>query len=165
LAWREELPVWRGKGDYFAEISELLAAYGVDTPASDIHEAAWLAIDVIDETAILARQLGGTGYGVHLATNQDPGRARFMRTELAYDELFDVGCYSCDLGIAKPDPRFFVQVARIVGSRPGFLVPIDDIPANIASPRSVGYTGIGWHFHEGHQKLRGALRAIGVPAL
>jgi putative hydrolase of the HAD superfamily len=88
-----------------------------------------------------------------------------MRTELAYDELFDVGCYSCDLGIAKPDPRFFVQVARIVGSRPGFLVPIDDIPANIASPRSVGYTGIGWHFHEGHQKLRGALRAIGVPAL
>ncbi|GAB3833458.1 hypothetical protein [Kribbella italica] len=60
----------------------------------------------IDELPMLA---GRGDYGVHLATNQECYRGAHMRTVLGYDDLFDVSCYSYDLGVAKPDPEFFAK--------------------------------------------------------
>jgi FMN phosphatase YigB (HAD superfamily) len=40
-------------------------------------------------------------------TRDKTGAYRYCLHSAGYDALFDVSCYSCDLGVAKPDPGFF----------------------------------------------------------
>ena len=70
------------------------------------------------ESLDLVRALRRGGYGVHLGTNQESYRAAHMREVLGYDGLFDVSCYSCELGAAKPDLAFFTEAAGASGRSP-----------------------------------------------
>jgi len=110
--WKDELPMLAGRGDYMPALAATLAEFSVSTPVEDVYRDVWHRIDVMHESLALVRALRLSGYGVHLGTNQERHRASYMRSVLGYDRLFDVSCYSCDLGIAKPAPAFFVEAAR-----------------------------------------------------
>jgi putative hydrolase of the HAD superfamily len=45
---------------------------------------------------------------------------------LGYDALFDVSCYSWELGARKPHPAFFAEAVRRVGANPAAILFIDD---------------------------------------
>ncbi|WP_052720581.1 HAD-IA family hydrolase [Actinoplanes rectilineatus] len=49
---------------------------------------------------------------------------------------------SCDLGARKPDPRFYLRLARRVGCSPADLVLVDDKPENVRALREMGGEGI-----------------------
>lgn len=55
-----------------------------------------------------------------------------MRSALGYDELFDVSCYSYELGAAKPDAAFFSAAARRIAAQPSTILFIDDNRENVA---------------------------------
>jgi len=160
--WTDELPMLVGQGDYLPVLAEALARYGVTTSAEEIFAAVWHDLVVIEETVALVHDLRRRGFGVHLGTNQELHRGTHMRTTLGYDELFDVSCYSYELGAAKPDPEFFVRAADRIGAEPASILFVDDNLANVEGARLVGLAAEHWDFTQGHDVLLGRLARHGV---
>lgn len=161
-AWEEELPSFRGEGDYLPLLAAALEEYGVTVPIEEFYRDVWLRIARVEETFEVMAALRQAGYGVHLGTNQQPGRARHMRTALGYDGLFDVSCYSCELGVAKPDPGFFTEAARRIGAAPEAILFVDDNAANVEGARAAGLAAELWRYDHGRVTLAEALAGHGV---
>ncbi len=161
-AWADEAPTLLGCGDFLPLLATALADFGVGVPAGTIRDAVWHTIEVIDTTRAVALGLRQAGYGVHLATNQNPERAGYMRSALGYDRLFDSSLYSCDLGLAKPDPAFFLEASRRIGADPSAVLLIDDSAPNIAGARSVGMGAELWSHDQPARTLTDLLAAHGI---
>lgn len=157
-----EAPALTGNGDFTAGLVRTLAEFGVDADPDEVYEGVWLAMETLPDTVALVRSLRRTGRSVHLVTNQHARRASHMKQRLRYDEVFDSCFYSCDLGLAKPDPAFFTRVAQHVGGAPGELLLVDDSPTNVAGARAAGLSAEFWHHDEGLPALRARLAAHGV---
>ncbi|HZX05178.1 HAD-IA family hydrolase [Kribbella sp.] len=162
--WSDELPMLAGQGDYLPLLAASLERYGVRTSVTEVYDAVWKNIVLIEESLDVVRALRRNGYGVHLGTNQEKYRGAHMRTALGYDELFDVSCYSYDLGVAKPDPAFFTCAATRIGAEPSTILFIDDIEKNVTGARSAGLRAGQWDFTQGHDTLHALFREHGVDA-
>lgn len=73
------------------------------------------------------------------------------------DGLFDTLILSCEVGVAKPDPRIYQEALRQLGVAPHEAVFIDDFPANVEGARALGLHAI--HFRD-TPSLKRALQAI-----
>lgn len=152
--WSEELPMLVGEGDYLPVLAAGLRRYGVTVPVEDVYRAVWCdALEVVEESFALVRALRACGYGVHLGTNQESRRVPFMRTTLGYDDEFDTSWYSCEVGVAKPDPTFFAEVARGIGADPSAVVFVDDTERNVDGARAAGMAAVRWDVSRGHDEL------------
>jgi putative hydrolase of the HAD superfamily len=160
--WKDELPMLAGRGDYLPVLEATLVRYGVSTPVTEVYDAVWKNIVLIEESLKLVRALKRSGYGVHLGTNQECYRGAHMRTVLGYDDLFDVSCYSYDLGVAKPDPAFFTQAAERLGADASTILFIDDNSRNITGARTAGLPAEQWDLTQGHAVLNEILTTHGV---
>ena len=87
-----------------------------------------------------------------------------MRAALGYDDVFDTSCYSYDLGVAKPDPAFFVEAARLIGADPSTVLFIDDSARNVEGALAAGLEAAVWDVERGHDDLVGLLAGYGVDA-
>ena len=56
--------------------------------------------------------------------------------------LFDHVIASSNLGVRKPDPRFYEMACEIVGVAPGQVVFLDDLGINLKPARAMGMTTI-----------------------
>lgn len=160
--WSDELPMLAGRGDYLPVLAASLERYGVSVPVNEVYDAVWKNIVLIEESLEIVRALKRNGYGVHLGTNQESYRGTHMRTALGYDDLFDVSCYSYDLGVAKPDPTFFTQAATRIGAAPSTILFIDDTPRNIEGARQAGLAADQWDITQGHDLLQSILTNHGI---
>ena len=147
-AWEDEVPSLAGEEDFLPVLERVLAEFDVTTPVEQFHDEVWLRIEVAAESMALVRDLRQAGYGVHLATNQAAARATHMRRALGYDDLFDVSLYSCELGLAKPDPAFFREAARRIGARPESILFVDDSARNVEGAREAGLAAERWDLTE-----------------
>ena len=159
-----EAPALTGTGDFTAGLTRTLTDFGVDADPDEFYEGVWLAMETLPDTVALIGSLREAGLSVHLVTNQHPRRAAYMKERLGYDAVFDTCFYSCDLGLAKPDPALFTAVAQRVGAAPAESLLVDDSPANVAGARAAGLSAEFWHHDEGLQVLRERLAAHGVTA-
>jgi putative hydrolase of the HAD superfamily len=101
---------------------------------------ARLNCELLEDLAPLRRG----GLQVHLATNQEHERARYLMTTLGLAAHVD-GChYSAALGHRKPRPRFFDAVASKVGLPPGELLLIDDAEENVRAAIEAGWCAAQW---------------------
>jgi putative hydrolase of the HAD superfamily len=130
-AWKQELPLLAGQGDYLPLLAARLAEFGVSAPVEEVYRDVRQRIEPDRESLGLVRALRASGYRVHLGTNQERNRAAHMRNALGYDALFDVCCY---LGVAKPDPAFFAAAARRIAAQPASILFIDDAPGTSRAP-------------------------------
>ena len=163
--WSEELPMLVGQGDFLPVLAAGLRRYGVAEPAEVVYRAVWCdALVVVEESFALVRALRSRGYGVHLGTNQESRRVEFMRSTLGYDDEFDSSWYSCELGLAKPDPRFFAEAARGMGADPSSVLFVDDTERNVDGARAAGMVGVHWDVSRGHDELVRLLGEHGVDA-
>jgi putative hydrolase of the HAD superfamily len=160
--WKDELPMLAGRGDYLPVLEATLVRYGVSTPVTEVYDAVWKNIVLIEESLEIVRALKRSGYGVHLGTNQESCRGAHMRTVLGYDDMFDVSCYSYDLGVAKPDPAFFTRAAERIGADASTILFIDDNSRNITGARTAGLSAEQWDFTQGHAVLHEILTTHGV---
>jgi putative hydrolase of the HAD superfamily len=164
-SYEAELPTLAGQGDHLAILTATLAEFGVTVPVADVYRGIWLSMEPVAASLAVVRALRQGGYGVHLGTNQERYRAVHMRQVLGYDALFDVSCYSWELGAAKPDLAFFIEAARRIGAEPSAILFIDDNAQNVAAAREAGLSAEQWCVDDGHDVLHGLLARHGVTAL
>ena len=161
-SWIDEVPCLCGEGDFFDHLERHLAAYDVDVPVRELFDAVWTSIELVPSSIELVHRLRAAGYGVHLGTNQERHRAHYMRTTLGFDELFDVSCYSWELGAVKTEPAYFEQAVALIGAEPDEIVFVDDRLENVETARSVGLAGVHWTFLEGLAEIESRLGEHGV---
>jgi putative hydrolase of the HAD superfamily len=164
-SYAAQLPTLSGRGDHLVNLAAALAEFGVTAPLEDVYRDIWLRMEPAPASLAVVRALRDSGYGVHLGTNQERYRAAHMREVLGYDALFDVSCYSWELGAAKPDPAFFAEAARRIGAEPPAILFIDDSPPNVAAARDAGLTAEQWTLDDGHDALHALLARHGVTVL
>src|SRR6476620_4217373 len=162
LATRDEVACLRGEGDFLEVLAGHLRALGASVTAEDLHRAVWRSVHVEPSSVALVHALRDAGLRVHLGTNQEGHRASYMRTELAYDDLFDESFYSCELGAAKPDAAFFTAVLDSLGAAAPEVLFVDDSEPNVAAARECGLAAEHWRIDDGIDTLRGRLGAHGL---
>lgn len=160
--WKHERPTLAGRGDYMPVLERDLQEYGVDTPVEEIFSQVWCRIEVSQDSVALVRDLRKQGIGVHLGTNQELHRAAYMKSQLGYEDLFDVHCYSYELGAAKPHPEFFNEAVRRIGAEPSEVLFIDDSQGNVEGAQSAGLHSEHWDLTQGHDVLKKALSTYGL---
>lgn len=159
-----EGPTLRGDGDFLPELSRILLEHGITSDPVELYGVLWNAVEPSREVLSLVASLRAAGYGVHLGTNQHRERATYMRTVLGYDAAFDVGCYSCELGAAKPSPAFFAGAVALIGAAAEEVLFVDDSLANVSAARSAGLAAEHWDLTRGLPSLVALLAGHGVAA-
>ena len=162
--YEEELPSLAGQGELLPLLAAALIDFEVTAPLEEVYAAIWLRMEPVEQSFAIVRALRRNGYGVHLGTNQERNRAAHMREVLGYDALFDVSCYSWELGARKPDPEFFAEAARRIGADPAAILFIDDGARNVAAARDAGFAAEQWTLEDGHGALHALLTKHGVAA-
>jgi putative hydrolase of the HAD superfamily len=99
-------------------------------------------------------------YRILLGSNTNAIHAGKFLTQFA-DVLshFDALVMSHEIQARKPHAEFFLHCHKLANARPSECVFIDDLPANIAGARAVGFHGI---LYQQPGKLADHLRAFGV---
>jgi putative hydrolase of the HAD superfamily len=160
LAWE---PLMRGERDLLVDMGEVLRTHRVEADIHDVFDLIWRSV-VVDPTSMaLVDRLREAGYGVHLGTNQEHHRARFMRESLGLDEgRFGVAVYSCEIGLAKPDPAYFSHAVGLIGAEPHEVLFVDDRQENVEGARAAGLRAERWELAEGHERLHALLAGHGI---
>lgn len=137
-----EVPALRGEVGLRDSLDEVLRA----RPDSRVEVVDLLALwerAVLDADAMaLVAQTRASGVLAVLATNQQDHRRAWMRDVLGMDTHMDRAFYSCEMGVAKPDPAYFRHILDALGldaEETGF---VDDSLANVEAARSVGIRSV-----------------------
>ncbi len=132
-----ERPCHDGDGDFLSALHEVLVRWNC-TGSLDDALRAWTAIEVDSDIVELIAGIRASGMPCHLATNQEPYRARHMTEKLNYRAVFDRLFFSCELGCSKPDPRYFRTILDALSLPPEAVLFIDDTQPNIAAAQDLG---------------------------
>lgn len=157
-----EGPSLVGKGDFRDAIVDVLERWGSTTPAEEVLDL-WRRFEAEPVVVELIQQLRAAGIGCHLATNQQAYRRAIMHDERGYGDWFDQTFYSCDLGVAKPDPAYFKTILRTIDRPASSVLFVDDNAANIESALGVGLHAELYDLASGTDALRELLRRYGLP--
>jgi len=159
---RAEKPALVGKGDFRDAVADVLRRW--DSPASlaDALEP-WSWFDAEPAVIALIQSLRMAGIGCHLATNQQAYRRAIMQDERGYGAWFDQTFYSCDLGLAKPDPAYFRAILGALRVPAPAVLFIDDNEDNVAGALSVGLRAEYYDLSAGVPALEDLLRRYGLP--
>ena len=120
-------------------------------------------IDLDEAMVKLVRRVRAAGLVTALATNQQSYRGGYMQRTFDYEELFDQTFYSFEVGLAKPDPEYFLTVVDALGVRPEEAVFVDDMHTNVQGARQAGLRAVLFAATDTHGHLRLKLRDAGVP--
>jgi putative hydrolase of the HAD superfamily len=106
----------------------------------------WFSRDArLDENLLAAlTQLRSSGVQIHLATNQEHLRAKYLLTELTLADHIDSIQYSAQIGAKKPEPDFFRAVAARTGFSPSDILLIDDTAKNVQGAKAMGWSAVLW---------------------
>ena len=147
VTWQAELRPW---------LSQALARVAPHVSAERLIDY-WFRNDARLDTGLLSAlaDIRGRGLPVHLATNQEPERMRYLLGTMQLAARFDGWHCSADLGHRKPDAGFFAAVQRRFGSAPADLLLLDDTVENVDAAIAAGWHAVLW---TGTTTLEQALR-------
>lgn len=89
-----------------------------------------------------ATALQEAGLATAILSNMGAELLRYMRQEFAWLGHFTHHSWSCELGIAKPDPAIYTWTCEKLGVQPGEALFLDDKPENIRAAEQVGLHAI-----------------------
>lgn len=139
-----EAPNLTGERDFDADLRAFVAERGIDADVEDMY-AIWNDINPDPEILDMIAKISAQGTPVYMGTNQQPVRGRYMvdHLELYPDVIRQF--HSWQIGLAKPDPRFFTHIVEELDLDPSTTLFIDDLQANVDAARSVGLVA---EFHD-----------------
>jgi putative hydrolase of the HAD superfamily len=158
--WRQ---IVTGQTDLRGRLTEVLAQIAPHLTAEELiaywfDQDSWLNTELLNDLA----DLRGKGLFIHLATNQEHERARYLMHTLGLAAHVD-GChYSAAIGHCKPASEFFDLVASRVGLPLKDLLLIDDAEENIRAAVKRGWCAVQW---TGRNRLRCVLSRMSVDVL
>jgi putative hydrolase of the HAD superfamily len=132
-----EQPVLDGSRPYADVLAEVLHERGLAVGANELLDV-WQHLFVDPFMLEAARELQASGIDCALGTNQHRERGAYMRRELGYAAIFDPLIISAEIGVAKPDPRFFETAVQRIGLPAEQVLFVDDMLPNVEGARSVG---------------------------
>ncbi|MET9316485.1 HAD-IA family hydrolase [Kribbella sp. NPDC003505] len=159
---RAEKPALVGKGDFRDAVADVLRRWNSPASLADALEP-WSWFDTEPAVISLIQSLRTAGIGCHLATNQQAYRRAIMQDERGYGAWFDQTFYSCDLGLAKPDPAYFRAILGALRVPAPAVLFIDDNEDNVAGALSVGLRAEYYDLSAGIPALADLLRRHGLP--
>ena len=89
-----------------------------------------------------AAALQDAGLFTAILSNMGPDVLRTMRQEFSWLAHFNHLTWSCELGIAKPDPAIYTLTCEALGVQPGEALFLDDKLPNIHGAENVGLHAI-----------------------
>ena len=128
------------------EISELIR----------LDSAAWLRLQA--GTVALLEDLAGAGHPLALLSNAPHELAAEIR-ELPVATHFGHLIFSCELKLAKPDPRCYGRALARLGADPGEVIFIDDRAENVAAAAEMGLSSV--HFTSADETRAAVTLALG----
>ena len=152
-----------GTVDFLGRLQQVLDHWAVSTPAEDVLPV-WQRLWVDPEMLEAAMDLRTAGLVCALATNQHNRRAEYMRTELGYQRWFDPCFYSCELGVAKPDPTYFRLIVARLGVPAAEVLFLDDVLENVQGARKAGLVAEHFEKDAGRPELDRILALHGLGA-
>jgi putative hydrolase of the HAD superfamily len=101
----------------------------------------WLRTDhVVDRRIInVIESLRRKGYICCLATSQEYHRARYMKVEMGFQDVFDHLFFSCEVGWQKPDQVYYQHIEHILHLEKESILLWDDSRINIEAARKYGW--------------------------
>lgn len=96
----------------------------------------------------LVEELKEKGYKVYFLSNYSEHVMNANRGALDFIGHMDGGVFSCDVHMIKPDPGIYRALLEKYDLRPEECIFIDDVPANIAAARKLGFKGIVFRNYE-----------------
>jgi len=159
-----EIQTIRGEADLADLVGEVIGSQGLDVTFEQILQV-WCRIELDEAMVKLVRRVRAAGVLTALATNQQSYRGGYMQRTFDYDQLFDRTFYSFELGLAKPDPEYFLAAVDALGVRPEEAVFVDDMLSNVRGAREAGLRAVLFAATDTHGHLRLKLRDAGVPAV
>ncbi|GAB2613117.1 HAD family hydrolase [Kribbella endophytica] len=157
-----EGPSLAGKGDFRTTMAAVLQRWEVSTPVDEVL-SLWEHFAVVPEAIDVVQELRAAGAPCHLATNQQSYRREIMNDRRNYGQWFDRSFYSCDLGVAKPQPAYFKTILTALDLPPTSVLFIDDNPDNVEGAREAGLHAEQFHLSKGVPVLRELLHGYGLP--
>jgi putative hydrolase of the HAD superfamily len=157
-----EKPALVGKGDFREAVADVLRRWNSTATIEEALEPwSWFVAE--PDVVALIQSLRAAGIGCHLATNQQAYRRTLMQDERGYGAWFDQTFYSCDLGLAKPDPAYFRAILADLQVPASEVLFIDDNEANVAGALGVGLRAEVYDLSAGIPALVELLRRYGLP--
>jgi putative hydrolase of the HAD superfamily len=89
-----------------------------------------------------AKSLAESGLRIGILSNMGEDTLAYMRQEFSWLGDFDHHTWSCELGIAKPDPAIYTYTCEKLGVAPAEALFLDDKAENIRAAEEVGLNGI-----------------------
>src|SRR5215467_1021193 len=89
-----------------------------------------------------AKSLAEAGLRIGILSNMGEDTLAYMRQEFSWLGDFDHHTWSCELGIAKPDPAIYTYTCEKLGVAPSEALFLDDKAENIRAAEAVGLAGI-----------------------
>ncbi len=157
-----EGPSLAGKGDFRDAMADVLTRWDVATPLTEVL-SLWEQFAAVPEAIDVVQELRAAGVPCHLATNQQSYRREIMNDRRDYGQWFDRSFYSCDLGVAKPEPAYFKTILTAIDQPPASVLFIDDNSRNIDGAREAGLYAEQFDLSSGVPVLRGLLHGYGLP--
>lgn len=161
-AFRAEDPALEGQTDFVSTLSNLLSQWNCRATLDEALRM-WTMLEVDSEIADTIWRLRQHGVSCHLASNQEPYKARYMSEVLGYSHLFEQEFYSCQLGVKQPKGAYFRAIVNALELPPNRILFIDDRPRNVDSAREVGLHASTYHLETGRDGLNQILEAYGLP--
>lgn len=143
-------PYWQdivnGRAALVECLTHVLPAFAPAALTVEALIAYWFEQDSRLDQAVLddMASLRAEGIAIHLVTNQEHMRARYIMDVLDLATRVDGMFYSAALGCSKPDAAFFAEVARRAGHPAGGLLLVDDTAKNVEGAIEAGWSAVHW---------------------
>lgn len=137
-----------GKADLKSELKKYAPAWGWKNSVDELLKF-WFdgEKEINHEVLDKALDLRKKGYQIYLVTNNEKYRVDFLWNKIGLKKYFDGMFSSAEVGLKKPDPKFYLKVLEILKVTPDQVIFMDDDEGNVESAKEIGmdarfYSGI-----------------------
>jgi len=109
--------------------------------------------DVDEKVLEVVRGLRQKGVKVHLVSDNEANRAKYLMEEVGLKNEFDKEFFSFSLGVTKSYPEFYKKVVESLQVKPEEVEYWDDDPKNIEIAKRVGIKGKVYKDFEEFKKI------------
>lgn len=108
----------------------------------------WFALAKINDKVVSAIRLAKIHFKIVLCSNASSPFIRQIMKDNDLEYLFDTIIISSEIGVAKPDPDFFIKTLEILKATPEEILFIDDNPKNTSAAEKLGIHSIVFREYE-----------------
>ena len=130
-----------GKANLAAVLPPYLSEWGWPGSVEEFMQL-WFTVEDAVDTRIMdtVKALREGGFICVLATNQERHRAEDMRTAMGFSAQFDALFFSYEMGVKKPDERFYEVVESALGLTGNQIAFWDDTPSHVDAAKRRGWS-------------------------